>query len=215
MKRCASVLTATMLLLGTAACASSGTDDPQPTASTSTSASSDGQTSADASQDELTSKIATDAPPEDVVWLRPDAPADWKTLEAEVGTQQWQVGDRCVVTTSQPQGVGSEQSPTTDEVADEQVRRMASSAKLEDVPAADKSTVMVPAQVKGLDGRVEQKFATRQFTTDQNATYLIWARRYGDFAMLASAACGGGDFDTTYDQEIKPFMESLAVSVTY
>ncbi len=168
MKRYAGGVAAVALVLGLGAC-SSGDDkrDDPPKASSAT-------TSSGASQDEMIGKFVAGEPPRDVTWMSGQPPADWKKLDAETGTAQWQIADtRCIITITQPAGLGSEDNPTDDELADEQVRRLVEASKAKNVTTPEEGTVMVPAKINDLDDRVEQKFTTRTFEADDDSIAIF------------------------------------------
>ncbi len=171
---------------------------------------------ASSSEDDVTAKIVADEPPEDVVWKQTEVPSGWKQLQTEQGSAQWQVGDSaCVVGIQQPAGVGTEESPTDAEIADQQVRQIGQALGGSGDLDVTESTVMVPATVEGSSAQVEQKFVERTFRSGEESQGVLRAHRYGDFALIAYTACGKGDFDQQYADSIEEFLDSLSVVLTY
>lgn len=166
--------------------------------------------------EDLTAKIVADEPPQDVVWKQSTVPSDWKQLQTEQGSAQWQVGDSaCVVGIQQPAGVGTEDTPTDDEIAEQQVRQIGEALGGSGNLDITESTVMVPATVQGSSAKVEQKFVERAFRSGDEAQGLVRAHRYGDFALIAYTACGKGDYEEQYAASIEGFLDSLTVVLTY
>lgn len=188
-----------------AACSSGASDAPKPGASSTAQA-----------DDDLTAKIVADEPPKDVVWKQSTVPSGWKQLQTEQGSAQWQVGDSaCVVGIQQPAGVGTQDSPTDEEIADQQVRQIGQALGGSDDLDVTENTVMVPATVQGSSAQVEQKFVERSFRSGDESQGLLRAHRYGDFALIAYTACGKGDFEEQYTASIEGFLDSLTVVLTY
>lgn len=202
------VATAALIgLLGatTAACSSDAPDEPTPSASASA-----------LSDDDLTARIVAGEPPTDALWAPSRIPSGWTQLETEQGSAQWRVGDSaCLVGIQQPAGIGADESPTDEEIADQQVQQIGQALGGSDDLDVTSSTVMVPATVDGSSARVEQKFVEQRFTAGSQAQGLVRAHRYGDFALISYVACGKGDFDAQYSASIEGFLDSLTATLTY
>ncbi|MGJ9423158.1 hypothetical protein [Aeromicrobium sp. CF3.5] len=202
MKRRGQAAAVVMLCGWLVACGSDATDDPAPSASS--------------SEDDVTAKIVADEPPTDVVWKPSAVPSGWRQLQTEQGSAQWQVGDSaCVVGIQQPAGVGSDDTPTDDEIADQQVQQIGEALGGSGDLDVTESTVMVPASVEGSSAQVEQKFVERSFRSGDEAQGLLRAHRYGDFALIAYTACGNGDYEEQFSASIEGFLDSLTVVLTY
>lgn len=202
MKRRGQAAAVVMLCGWLVACGSDAPDESAPSASS--------------SEDDVTAKIVADEPPTDVVWKPSAVPSGWRQLQTEQGSAQWQVEDSaCVVGIQQPAGVGSEDTPTDAEIADQQVQQIGQAFGGSGDLDVTESTVMVPASVKGSSAQVKQKFVERSFRSGEEAQGVLRAHRYGDFALIAYAACGKGDFDQQYAASIEDFLDSLSVVLTY
>ncbi|KRA29430.1 MULTISPECIES: hypothetical protein [unclassified Nocardioides] len=166
------------------------------------------------SEEELQAKIVTGAPPKELTWIIPSAPADWRELKAETGTRQWQVGDsRCIVTVNQPAGLGTGPTPTSEDVAKDyvgiSVKQTGATADLE--PATQQ---LFANQVNSEDLQVQSEFAGVHFTGTSGLEGQSYGYRSGDFALRALALCGSGEY-ADHGAELEQFLRSLAARTTY
>ena len=213
--RAAAAVFTVFLVTACGGAAEKATDKESPTEKPSSSPSS-----TNASQEELQAKIVANSPPTNLTWALPKAPANWKKQETEPGVMQWQVGSQpCVVTISQPKGVGEAKEPTSDQVVIHEFQKIQRGVSTAGATAQPKvisaDTVMVKNIVTGLDGETMTKFSTGGADFGNGAEARVRAHRSGDFALIASAVCGKGLMPKVYDTEIEPFMSSLVARTTY
>lgn len=189
--------------------------DPTSESSSESSLGSPSSESGDLSAEELQAKVVTGEPPKDLAWVVPTAPSEWRELDAETGTRQWQVGEsRCVVTLNQPAGVGTSDSPTSEEVANDYATSGVSSAggtaDLE--PATER---LFPNHVNADAVEVQSQFAGVHFTgTPGDIEGQAYGYRAGDFALRALALCGNGEY-ADHGPALEGFLETLAAQTTY
>lgn len=169
------------------------------------------------SQEELQARIITNAPPKDLMWSPPKAPADWQRLSTPQGSAQWQVGQEpCTVILDQPSGVGDGEEPTSEQVLDREAQRLGDSLKATGEPKTlSDDPVMVANQVVGLDGATQTRFAHRRLDYGNGAQADIRTHRAGDFALIAVVACGQGKFNELFESQIAPFLDKLRARTTY
>lgn len=166
---------------------------------------------------EIEAKLMADAPPEDLTWeFLADVPTDWTQLEAGEGEIQWRVGDsRCAVLLAQPAGVGS-----TGELKGEDFARHYASAPLEQAgvePVLDPvSSRMYPALVNVDHVELKVRVAELHFT-DGSGEFEgdSYGYRSGDFALVALATCGGGDYAERSSEMLAFVQDGLAVNIVY
>lgn len=166
-------------------------------------------------EDEVTAKIAADAPPKDLVWRIPTVPADWQRLKTDTGDAQWRVGDsRCIVYLAQPAGLGTSASPTSQEVVREYVKRSVSSARA--TPSyGEANDRFVQNDVNSETVTVKTKVSGVPFTAAPGDIQgQAYAHRSGDFALAAVALCGGGEYDE-HGSAIEGFLGDLEIATTY
>lgn len=219
--RLATVPTAPILLTAIVAglLAGCGSDDTaaKDSGQTSSATPSASPTEAEFSQDELQAKVIINAPPKDLAWMDPKAPSHWKRLQTKEGVAQWQIGDEpCTVILDQPGGVGSGKEPTSAQVVEREIGRIAASLKTPEKPkVVSDDPVMVANRVVGLDGTSSTKFAHARVDFGSGGEGDVRALRSGDFALIANAVCGQGRFADVFAAEIEPVLKRLSAKTSY
>lgn len=180
----------------------SGTPDSSPSA-----------TASGLSATEIEARIVTGAPPEDLIWGWVEGiPSDWTEVEAGQGELQWQVGDsQCAVLLSQPAGIEPDISP--EDVAHHHATATLEGAGVE--PVLEPATFqMFPAEVNA-DVQIEIGFTEIHFSDPEGRIEGdSYAYRAGEFALVALAACGEGDY-AEHSAEILGAIHGLAATITY
>lgn len=185
------------------ACSGDEPEEPEPSASASASEELD--------PDALGGVVADD--PKDVTWRLPEIPRGWRQLETEPGEGQWQVSDRCALSVFQPAGLGSDPSPTQDEVLEEYVDRLSRTLP-SPLVIGERDSLMVPV-VTNVDGTLATRLSRADLSGDGGVGGQIIAHRSGDFALVLMTVCGEGTFDEVDASDFQPFIDDLALSVTY
>lgn len=161
--------------------------------------------------DALGGVVADD--PKDLTWRLPQVPAAWRQLETQPGEAQWQVSDRCALSAFQPAGLGSDASPTQDEVLEEYVDRLSRTLP-SPVEIGSREEVMLPVD-SNVDGTMSTRVSRADLSGEGGLGGEILAHRSGDFALVLLTVCGDGSFDEVDAAEFQPFLADLAISATY
>lgn len=153
--------------------------------------------------------------PKDVTWRVPAVPSSWKKLPTDPGELQWQIGDTpCAVTLSQPAGLGTDPTPTQEQVLDEYATRTGKAAG-STLRLGSQGTTMLPlvSGSKGLTATTKVSRAT--LSGGDGVQGIIYAYRSGDFALVMTAICGQASYPGVETSDIRPFVRQLAVKAEY
>jgi hypothetical protein len=192
----------TTLLFGLVGC---GGDDDKPK--------SDPKPSPSSKASDDVAGIITDNPT-DLKWRLPDVPTSWKRLQTSDGEGQWQVGRTCVITLSQPAGLGKTKEPTQEQVLDEYAKRTGKALGTTlDITGRD--TSMFPLVTDAKDISASTKVSHAKLTGAKGVEGEIYAHRSGDFALVLTTFCGQGAFAGTNASDFQPFISKLAITATY
>lgn len=198
-----------LLALVLAGC-SAGGGPPSPSAPPDSAAS---ETAGGLSATDIEARIITGAPPEDLTWGRiGNLPADWTQLEADQGEVQVQVGDsQCAVLLSQPAGIEPNISP--EDVAHHHATAILDGAGVE--PVLDPATFQLFPAAVNADVQMEVGFTEIHFSDAEGRIEGdSYAYRAGEFALVALAACGEGDY-AEHGAGILEAIHGLAANITY
>ncbi|MGJ9412621.1 hypothetical protein ACHAAC_07905 [Aeromicrobium sp. CF4.19] len=151
--------------------------------------------------------------PEDVTWGVGEVPGSWRQLETGDGEAQWQVTERCLLTLFQPAGLGSDPSPTQDEVLDDYATRLGESVS-GGLQVAERGTEMFPVR-SNVEGTMSSKVARAELRGGDGVAGEIIAHRSGDFALVTMTLCADGSFDEVDASDFQPFIDDLVIEATY
>lgn len=220
-------LLGTACVLATLALSACGTDpadqpaaaDKTPTGSSSPSSS--GSTSGDEglTDEELAAAgaIVAGADPKNLTWslTDKDVPKEWRRVTAEPGALQWQVGTaKCVITLTQPAGLGTSARPDSAQVARDYAQRVADATG--GLGELDEPTP-VPLDMDVNNGTAQSRATAMRahFTgSTKGVEGASYGYRAGDFALTAVAICGSGQY-ADQGAALEKFIEDLTVGATY
>ncbi|WP_198412624.1 hypothetical protein [Nocardioides mangrovicus] len=168
-------------------------------------------------QARVAAELAAGAPPKDVAWRVPTPPADWTALSTDAaGERAWRIdGSDCVVRLQQPSGLSTAASPTSDQLAAELLRGIASG-----VPGSPRPHVVIEAtravtnRVHGLAGVATVRFSTRVAVFGSASKAYVMAYRSGDAALELSAVCGAQQY-ASQRGHVHGFADRLQMTTVY
>ncbi|MCL3819325.1 hypothetical protein [Aeromicrobium wangtongii] len=201
--------TVVFTMLASAAC---GGDDSSPAGKLTPT-----QTSASPAPDEIDSDDVAGivgGTPTDVRWDVPQVPASWKSLPVGAGERQWQVGSACVVTLSQPAGLGTATEPTQEQVLDEYARRVGQAIG-QNLEVTARTSSMLPLRTGNSAVTATTKVSHATLTGGDDVGGEVYAYRSGDFALTLTTVCGKGAFEETHASAFQPFISGLGVEADY
>lgn len=146
---------------------------------------------------DLSTKLMTGAKATDMVWSEVTAGSKWRDISSETGVQQFMlIGTRCSVTFEQPSGVLSSGHDTNEVVAKANLERTMNS-----IGATSSSGTTRELELKEYDVLYNDSitgymgFAGARFDSNDGLTMIeVYALVSGDYALIATTACGGGDY---------------------
>ncbi|QIK62007.1 hypothetical protein G7068_01390 [Leucobacter viscericola] len=159
------------------------------------------------------------APPTDMLWAFPDSmPKGWSQLpiDDEPGVVQVKVSSTCLIDFRQPANMGLESTPESATVAHDVATEFGEKGLGVAVTVSPLDPVKIGASINEGKLSSELDFARVRFTVPDNPEVegVVYALRDGDFALIASAMCGGGEFGKQ-GNDMKQFIESSHADVTY
>ncbi|MFC5337199.1 hypothetical protein [Leucobacter denitrificans] len=172
------------------------------------------------SQEEIDvlARLTTGSPPTDLLWhFSKDLPDGW-TYEKfnDEGIVQATVSPRCILQFHQPMGLGDDTEPDSAQVALDYATELGQEAFNTELTVTPEAMVMLNAIIN--DGALYSQlgFARVSFSAEstpglEGTTYAL---RQGDFALIATAVCGDGEFAKHGDQ-MREYIESASADITY
>ena len=168
---------------------------------------------------DLLGKMLGGAEPIDLVWRIPDAlPTGWTYVDAESapGVTSIEAQAPCIVELQQPMGVGTEETPTAETIAEDMARDYVAALLGVEAEVEPAEPVMLTGDVNGGLGSSLLVFSSVRVTAPEAPEFegLVSVYRDGDFALTAFTACGGGSYAEESD-ELQRFVASLGVDIDY
>jgi hypothetical protein len=152
--------------------------------------------------------------PKDVRWGVPKVPAAWKSLPVGAGERQWQVGPQCVITLSQPAGLGTSTEPTQEQVLDAYAQRVGK-ALGQPLQVTERTSSMFALRTGSDAMTATTKVSHGRLSGGNGVGGEVYAYRRGDFALTLTTVCGDNAFEDTNASELRPFISALAVEEDY
>lgn len=189
---------------------------PEPSASaTSSSTAPTGTASSTLNAADIQAKIVAGTPPKDLTWRYPAPPTSWQKLKTDDGTLQWKVRGKCVVTLSQPAGIGTNKTPTSGQVLEHTAEQTSSAFPGTKPKYHDRTTRMVPNVIDGFNGTAKVQMEESLVDYGKIRSRIV-AYRKGDYALTAQSVCGDANlFKTASKTELDPFIDKLQAHTKY
>lgn len=168
---------------------------------------------------DLLGKMLGGTEPIDVVWRIPDAlPTGWKYVDTESapGVTTIDAQPPCIVQLQQPMGVGTEETPTAETIAEGMAREYVSALLDVEAEVEPAESLMLTGDINGGLGSSLLVFSSLRVTAPKEPGFegLVSVYRAGDFALTAFTACGGGSY-AEESGELEQFVASLGVDIDY
>lgn len=167
---------------------------------------------------ELLAKVTAGAAPEDLVWSLPtNLPAGWERKDIpDEAVVQMHVSPRCIIQFRQPMGFDDPDTPDSAGVAEGFSEELGQAAFDTQVTVVQEQPAMLEATIN--DGAMggQFSFAKAGFTAEAEPELggTTYAYRAGDFALIAVALCGGGEYSAAGEQ-MRAFIESARADISY
>lgn len=167
---------------------------------------------------ELLGKVTAGEAPEDLLWIFPAQLPDGWTVKriADEAVSQVTVSERCIISFHQPQGYSDPKTPDSAGVAEDFTEELGREAFDTQVTVVQEKPAMLNAIIN--EGAMEARFsfAKAGFTSEKVPELggTTYAYRAGEFALIAVAVCGGGEFPAQ-GEKMRTFIETAGADVTY
>lgn len=217
--RVAGILAALAVVAVVSGC---GTALPEAKESPTTSAPMDeaaGDDSPSTEEIDLMGSLLAGDPPTDLLWSLPDSlPKGWTQMptDDEKGVVQVEVTRTCLIDFRQPANMGTDPDPESIDVASDYATEVGEKGLGLKFTVSPLDSVKFEGDVNEGKLNTQLDFAKVHFEApeDPQVEGVVYALRDGDFALIASAMCGGGAFADQGDS-MQRFIESSHADVTY